>query len=72
MTGASSGAGIPKIEKVKSLNFHQSDVDQQEIAAHCSQGNEEPYDRLRRDEFSLFFLDWICHLDFIPLLDLTD
>ena len=52
----------PQIEEIKSLYFHQPNVDEEVITSHEGKGNEEPNNGFWSDKLFLFVSRKIVHI----------
>ena len=60
----------PQVKEIQTLDFHQTDVDQQIIEKHGDDRDDEPYDGFWRDEPFLLLL-YFAHFPYFLLIGLT-
>ncbi len=67
---ATTTAGVPKVEEVQTLSFHQTDVDQQIVKETRDKCDDKPDYRLGGNKLSLLFLNF-AHFPIFLLIDLN-
>lgn len=68
MAAASTAAGCgPQVEEIQSLNFHERPVDQEIVAEHYDQREDEMGNGLRGYKWSSFILYFRHEISISPL-----